>query len=51
MKKEVDCIYEYLVMFEDYNYHYPERNIENFWDLQTWPTEIKMALIEGSRNS
>lgn len=51
MKKEVDCVYDYLLMFEDYAYQYGEKNIENYWYLQTWPMEIKIAIIEGQRNA
>jgi hypothetical protein len=51
MKKEVDCVYEYLLMFEDYSYHFGEKNVETFWYLMTWPSEIKSAVMEGQRNA
>ena len=33
MRKEVDCVYDYLLMFEEYSYQYGEKNLENFWFL------------------
>ena len=51
MRKEVDCLYEYLQMFEEYNFDYGEKNIENFWFLHTWPGEINMAATDGHRNA
>jgi hypothetical protein len=38
-------------MFEDYSYHYGEKNIESYWYLMQWPSEIKSAVMEGQRNA
>jgi hypothetical protein len=50
VRKEVDCIYEYLDLFEHVCFAFNFSQIENFFMLMVWPYEIRVALVEGSRN-
>ncbi|CAD8115295.1 unnamed protein product [Paramecium sonneborni] len=50
-KYEIDCIYDYLTMFEDMNYNFPEQDFEGFWNLYSCPSEIKNHVIEGQRKA
>ena len=49
MKNEVDCVYEYLEMFEQYSYDY--NNFKNYWALHMYPSDVKMAVMDGLRNA
>jgi dynein heavy chain len=33
MQKEVDCTYQYILMFEEYNFQFGEKNIQDYWYL------------------
>ena len=48
---DVDAVAWYLNMFEKYSYEFPFENVENFYVLKTWPTEVRMAMNEGSRQA
>ena len=51
MKLEVDCVAWYLKIFEVYGHDIPFEYIENFYVLKTYPSEVKMAVMEGQRVS
>lgn len=51
ISNEVDCVELYLDLFERVSHPYSDKHIENFYELRTWPQEIKIALIEGQRNT
>jgi len=50
-KAEVDCISDYLTMFEEMSHVYNEKNIDDFWYLFMWPPDIKNSVIEGQRKA
>lgn len=46
-KQEVDCLYDYLTMFEEMNHNFEDKNMFEFWYLYSFPPEIKNLVIEG----
>ena len=40
---------QYLNLFSKYSFEFPMIEIENFYLLKQWPTEVKMAFLEGQK--
>lgn len=51
MGKEVQNIYEFLLIMEDFCFNFSQDEIENFWALKQQPLEIKGALVKGKDNA
>ena len=50
-KSEVDCISLYLNLFAKYSHEFPFEQVENYYLLKQWPSEVKMSFMEGTRMS
>ncbi|CAK93776.1 unnamed protein product (macronuclear) [Paramecium tetraurelia] len=50
-KQEVDCLYDYLTIFEEMSHTFEDKNLYEFWNLYSFPPEIKNHVIEGQRKA
>ena len=49
MATEVDQIYSFMLILEDYCYVFDEANVEKFWKLKQKPSDMKMAVLTGRK--
>ncbi|CAD8087288.1 unnamed protein product [Paramecium sonneborni] len=50
LANEVNMLFQTLDLLHQYQYQFDSKEIENLWLLKQWPSEIKIALVEGQRN-
>mmetsp|Transcript_23942 Transcript_23942/g.20983 ORF Transcript_23942/g.20983 Transcript_23942/m.20983 type:complete len:155 (+) Transcript_23942:912-1376(+) len=50
-EKEVDQVTEYLDILEDNRFEFNETNAQNYWNLKSFPVDIKTEVVDSQRRA